>query len=225
MIIAIDGPAGSGKSSTARDVARRLGALFVDTGAMYRAMALKAIQSSTNPEDSEFDAIVAGTRVALESVENRTRVLLDGADVSDKIRSESVSSMSSRVSKRSDVRERMVDLQRKTAFDHVARGGSVVMEGRDIGTVVFPEADFKFFVTASAEVRAQRRAEQLGLKGEIVDPASLLKEIRQRDDRDSNREMSPLRQSDDAVLVDTSNTTFEEQVENILDVISGNAGT
>lgn len=225
MIIAIDGPAGSGKSSTAREVARRLGALFVDTGAMYRAMALKAIQSSTNPEDSEFDAIVAGTRVALESVENRTRVLLDGADVSDKIRSESVSSMSSRVSKRSDVRERMVDLQRKTAFDHVARGGSVVMEGRDIGTVVFPEADFKFFVTASAEVRAQRRAEQLGLKGEIVDPASLLKEIRQRDDRDSNREMSPLRQSDDAVLVDTSNTTFEEQVENILDVISGNAGT
>lgn len=225
MIIAIDGPAGSGKSSTAREVARRLGALFVDTGAMYRAMALKAIQSSTNPEDSEFDAIVAGTRVALESVENRTRVLLDGADVSDKIRSESVSSMSSRVSKRSDVRERMVDLQRKTAFDHVARGGSVVMEGRDIGTVVFPEADFKFFVTASAEVRAKRRAEQLGLKGEIVDPASLLKEIRQRDDRDSNREMSPLRQSDDAVLVDTSNTTFEEQVENILDVISGNAGT
>jgi cytidylate kinase len=225
VIIAIDGPAGSGKSSTAREVARRLGALFVDTGAMYRAMALKAIQSSTNPEDSEFDAIVAGTRVALESVENRTRVLLDGADVSDKIRSESVSSMSSRVSKRSDVRERMVDLQRKTAFDHVARGGSVVMEGRDIGTVVFPEADFKFFVTASAEVRAKRRAEQLGLKGEIVDPASLLKEIRQRDDRDSNREMSPLRQSDDAVLVDTSNTTFEEQVENILDVISGNAGT
>jgi len=119
----------------------------------------------------------------------------------------------------------MVDLQRLTAFDHVAKGGSVVMEGRDIGTVVFPEADFKFFVTASAEVRARRRAEELVQRGEVVDPTILLKEIKQRDDRDSSREVSPLRKSDDAVLIDTSETTFEEQVENILGVISGNAGT
>lgn len=225
MIIAIDGPAGSGKSSTAREVARRLGALFVDTGAMYRAMALKAILCSINPEDAAFEAVVADTQVALTAEKGSTRVVLDGIDVSARIRTETVSSMSSRVSKRSDVRERMVELQRNTAYDHVSAGGSVVMEGRDIGTVVFPDADFKFFVTASAKVRAHRRAEQLEEKGETVDPTTLLKDIMLRDDRDSTRAVSPLKKAEDAILIDTSDTTFEEQVENILAVISGNAGT
>lgn len=224
MIIAIDGPAGSGKSSTAREVARRLNALFVDTGAMYRAMALKALQTSTDPEEQRFAELVEGTAISLDSDGSATRVLLDGQDVTGLIRSEAVSGMSSRVSKRRDVRERMVELQRSTALRHVELGGKVVMEGRDIGTVVFPDADFKFFITASAEVRAMRRTVQLREKGELVDPAILLAEIRQRDDRDSGREVAPLRQSDDAVLIDTSETTFEEQVENILNVISGNAG-
>lgn len=224
MIIAIDGPAGSGKSSTAREVARRLNALFVDTGAMYRAMALKALQTSTDPEEQRFAELVEGTAISLDSDGSATRVLLDGQDVTGLIRSEAVSGMSSRVSKRRDVRERMVELQRSTALRHVGLGGKVVMEGRDIGTVVFPDADFKFFITASAEVRAMRRTVQLREKGELVDPAILLAEIRQRDERDSGREVAPLRQSDDAVLIDTSETTFEEQVENILNVISGNAG-
>lgn len=223
VIIAIDGPAGSGKSSTAREIARRLGALFVDTGAMYRAMALRAIESGCDPEEASFSTVLHEATIDLASGDGSTHVLLDGRDVTDRIRTEAVSSMSSRVSKRTDVRKRMVALQRQVAKDHVARGGAVVMEGRDIGTVVFPNADFKFFVTASPEVRAHRRAQQLLQKGEVVDEGELLEDIRSRDARDSGRSVSPLRQAEDAVLVDTSEVSFEEQVENILRIISGNA--
>jgi cytidylate kinase len=223
VIIAIDGPAGSGKSSTAREIARRLGALFVDTGAMYRAMALRTIESGFVPEDASFSTMLHEATIELATEDGSMHVLLDGKDVTDRIRTEAVSSMSSRVSKRADVRERMVALQRQVANDHVARGGVVVMEGRDIGTVVFPKADFKFFVTASPEVRAHRRAQQLVQKGEDVDLSELLEDIRSRDARDSERSVSPLRQAEDAVLVDTSEVTFEEQVENIIQIISGNA--
>jgi len=223
VIIAMDGPAGSGKSSTAREVARRLDALFIDTGAMYRAMALKAIESGVDPEKEAFATVLEHTRIDLSSRDGATQVELDGRDVTDSIRSEDVSSMSSRVSKRPDVRERMVQLQRSVARKHAAQGGKVVMEGRDIGTVVFPDADYKFYVTASPEVRAERRAQQLREKGERVDEKVLLEDIRQRDARDSGRAVSPLRRADDALLIDTSGVTFEEQVENILKVITGNA--
>jgi len=200
-----------------------MGALFVDTGAMYRAMALRAIESGCDPEEASFSTVLHEATVDLASGDGFTRVLLDGKDVTDRIRTEAVSRMSSRVSKRVDVRERMVALQRKVAEDHVARGGAVVMEGRDIGTVVFPNADFKFFVTASPEVRAHRRVQQLLQKGENVNESELLEDIRLRDARDSGRSVSPLRQAKDAVLVDTSGVTFEEQVENILRIVSGNA--
>lgn len=222
VIIAIDGPAGSGKSSTAREVARRLGALYIDTGAMYRAVALKAIRAGLKPETEEFATLAATVHVVLEPSGTGVRVVLDGEDVSGAIRSEEVSGMSSRVSQRVDVRQRMVALQRTMARNASANGLDVVLEGRDIGTVVFPDADRKFFVTASPEVRARRRARQLSEKGEVVDEARLLEEIRSRDRRDSTREASPLRQAEDAVLIDTSNSTFEEQVENILELIRGN---
>ncbi|MGB1049355.1 MAG: (d)CMP kinase [Rhodothermales bacterium] len=223
MIIAIDGPAGSGKSSTAREVASRLGALFVDTGAMYRAMALKAIQVGVPPEDEAFGDVLSQTIIGLGPKDDQTVVFLDGEDVSDLIRTEEVSGMSSRVSKRSDVRLRMVELQRAATSQHIAGGGVVVIEGRDIGTVVFPEADYKFFVTAAPVIRAQRRARQLADKGEPVSVEELLEQILERDQRDETRPDSPLRVADDAVVVDTSDVQFEEQVDMILDLISGNA--
>ena len=223
MIIAIDGPAGSGKSSTSREVATRLGALFVDTGAMYRAMALKAIQVGVPPEDEAFGDVLSHTIIGLGPKDDQTVVFLDGEDVSDLIRTEEVSGMSSRVSKRSDVRLRMVELQRAATSQHIAGGGVVVIEGRDIGTVVFPEADYKFFVTAAPVIRAQRRARQLADKGEPVSVEELLEQILERDQRDETRPDSPLRVADDAVVVDTSDVQFEEQVDMILDLISGNA--
>ena len=223
MIIAIDGPAGSGKSSTAREVATRLGALFVDTGAMYRAMALKAIQVGVPPEDEAFGDVLSQTIIGLGPKDDQTVVFLDGEDVSDLIRTEEVSGMSSRVSKRSDVRLRMVELQRAATSQHIAGGGVVVIEGRDIGTVVFPEADYKFFVTAAPVIRAQRRARQLADKGEPVSVEELLEQILERDQRDETRPDSPLRVADDAVVVDTSDVKFEEQGDMILDLISGNA--
>lgn len=224
VIIAIDGPAGSGKSSTAKAVASRLGALFVDSGAMYRAMALKALRTGIDPETTDFEAVIRETRIGLTARDNRTIVLLDGEDVSHLIRSEEVSGMSSRVSKRPDVRVRMVELQREAAFNHVADGGVVVMEGRDIGTVVFPKAEFKFFITAAPEIRAERRARQLSKKGEVVSVAALLQQIRERDERDETRSDSPLRAADDAATLDTSGMEFEEQVDTIVRMISGNAG-
>ena len=223
MIIAIDGPAGSGKSSTAREVARRLNALYIDTGAMYRAVALKAIRSGQTPDNDSFALLAGSISVRLEPSRDGVRVFLDGEDVSSAIRSEEVSGMSSRVSQRADVRARMVALQRSMAQEASSNGMDVVMEGRDIGTVVFPDADCKFFVTASPEVRARRRAKQLLEKGEVVSEEHLLNEIRARDKRDSTRKTSPLRQADDAVLIDTSDRTFEDQVENILAQIRGNA--
>ena len=222
MIIAIDGPAGSGKSSTARAVSKRLGALYIDTGAMYRAVALQAIRTGISPEDQGFDSILSTASIDLKSSEGGIRVILNGEDVSEEIRSSAASDMSSRVSKRADVRKRLVELQRKMATDASEAGSAVVMEGRDIGTVVFPDADFKFYVTARAEVRAKRRALEMREKGEDVDEEALLLEIRERDNRDASRDISPLKKAPDAIVVDTSGLSFEEQVENILSRIRGN---
>ena len=223
VIIAIDGPAGSGKSSTAREVARRVGALFIDTGAMYRAVAAKSIASGIDPDSPAFGALLEGTEVGLITHDGGTLVILDGEDVTSRIRTEEVSRMASRVSRRPDVRDRMVALQRRVAHEHVTQGGTVVMEGRDIGSVVFPHADFKFFVTASPEIRAERRARELRQRGEAVDLEILLRELTQRDARDSERAVAPLVQAEDAIRIDTSERSFEDQVETILHVIAGNA--
>lgn len=187
-------------------------------------MALKALQTGSNPEEDDFKFVIRSTGIALTAQENRMVVLLDGKDVSQLIRTEEVSGMSSRVSRRSDVRARMVELQRETASRHIQDGGVVVMEGRDIGTVVFPEAEFKFFVTASPETRAKRRALQLAEKGEHVSEEELLDQIRERDHRDATRSDSPLRAAKDATVLDTSEMEFEDQVDTIIRLISGNAG-
>jgi len=222
VIIAIDGPAGSGKSSTARAVAERLSSLYIDTGAMYRAVALHSIRTGIAPEEEGFESVLSSISIDLKSSSEGNRVILNGEDVSEEIRSSAASDMSSRVSKRADVRRRLVDLQRTLASKASEKGSSVVMEGRDIGTVVFPDADFKFYVTAKAEVRAKRRALEMRQKGEDVDEEALLLEIRERDNRDASRDISPLKKAADAIVVDTSELSFEDQVENILSQIRGN---
>lgn len=222
MIIAIDGPAGSGKSSTAREVARRTDSLYIDTGAMYRAVALLSLQRGVDPESKKFDALIPLINIRLEQSESGVRVFLNGEDVSELIRSSEVSEMSSRVSKRLDVRNRMVELQRQMAAEAMKIGISVVMEGRDIGTVVFPQAQFKFFLVADPRVRAKRRALQMKEEGLEADQEILYTELIERDERDATRTHSPLTRAEDAIEIDTSSVSFEEQVETIIAVISGN---
>lgn len=222
MIIAIDGPAGSGKSSTAREVAKRTHSLYIDTGAMYRAVALFCLRNGIDTSQPDFDSHLSELSISLKSSDNGITVWLNGEDVSDEIRSSTISEMSSIVSSNVRVRVKMVDMQREMASEALSNGGSVVMEGRDIGSVVFPDAEFKFFLIADPKVRAERRALQMAEKGVHVDSRELLDEILARDERDESRSASPLIRASDAIAIDTSSLSFEEQVENILSVIYGN---
>jgi len=219
LIIAIDGPAGSGKSSTARTVASRLNALYIDTGAMYRAVALYCLDNNVSAE-----TVVSEITLGLEQSADGVNVFLNGKNVSARIRSQEVSDMSSQVSQIASVRDLMVNQQRALAAKATSEGRTVVMEGRDIGTVVFPSADYKFFLVADPRVRAERRVAQLKEKGEDAEVSTLLSEIIERDKRDEGREHSPLRKASDAIEIDTSGLLFEDQVDKILGVISGNEG-
>ncbi|MGH9775903.1 MAG: (d)CMP kinase [Candidatus Acidiferrales bacterium] len=206
LVIAIDGPVGSGKSTVARRVAELLGYVYVDTGAMYRALALKALRKGIAFDDAE--ALVAMTekvRVDLVTSEAGPRVMLDGEDVTAEIRGPEASLAASKIAVVPGVRRVLVAEQRRTG----SRGG-IVMEGRDIGTVVFPDADLKIYLTASAEVRAERRWRELREKGEAVTLEKTLDEVRERDRRDRERETSPLVRAADAVLVDSSAMDAEE---------------
>lgn len=222
MIIAIDGPAGSGKSSTAREVARRVSALYIDTGAMYRTVALSCLRHHIEPTDSRLPEHLQTIRIDFETSDQGLHVFLQGEDVSDAIREPKISEWSSRYSALPAVRQRLVGIQRELASAEVKAGGKVVMEGRDIGTVVFPDADLKIFLKADPAVRAERRVKQLLEKGAQVEAETILNEIIERDIRDESREMSPLVKADDAVEIDTSLLSFEEQVENIIQLILGN---
>lgn len=222
VIIAIDGPAGSGKSSTAREVARRTNSLYIDTGAMYRAVALFFVENGLQIEVDDIDAILAHVILRLETSDKGVNVFLNGINVNEKIRSSEVSELSSIVSRNPIVRNKMVTLQREMARNCVEEGGSVVMEGRDIGTVVFPNADFKFFLVADPRIRAKRRAAELREKGVDANESELYREMIDRDDRDESREISPLKKDTQAVEIDTSLLSFEEQVDNIIRVINGN---
>lgn len=222
MIIAIDGPAGSGKSTTAREVARRLGALYIDTGAMYRAVALRVMEADGTDDVAVIDRVPHDVHIDLRAGDEGLRVILNGLDVTEEIRREEVSGMASRVSRYPIVREHLVDQQRRIAMDAEEAGRAVVMEGRDIGTVVFPDAEYKFFLTADAKVRAERRADQLRAKGEDVDEDALYRDIVERDRLDETREHSPLRRAADAITIDTTGRSFEEQVDVVLRTISGN---
>lgn len=213
--IAIDGPAGAGKSTIAKSVAKSRGYIYVDTGAMYRAMALFLLRNGIDPDDAA--AVSAKCKEAAITIEYRDGaqvVLLDDENVNEYLRTPQVSDMASRTSVNGDVRVKLVELQQE-----LARRQNVVMDGRDIGTVVLPDAQVKIYLTASAEVRARRRFEELAAKGIHADIHKIEAQIRERDERDMNRAISPLRQADDAVLVDTSDMTIEEVAARILSII------
>lgn len=205
MIVAIDGPAGAGKSTVAGRLAARFGLLNLETGAMYRAFALKALSQGIEPhDDAALEQLAAATSIALDPTPSGNRVLLDGNDVTARIREAAVTQAASLVSVHPAIRQWMVDLQRK-----LGENGGIVMEGRDIGTVVFPHADLKIFLDASPEARGERRYEQTGKASpqEII-----LKEIRERDERDRNRAQSPLKPAPDAIVIDSTHLTLEEVV-------------
>ena len=214
--VAIDGPAGAGKSTIAKMVAKEKGFIYVDTGAMYRAMALYLIKKGIRPEESDkISAAVDGADVTIEYVNGEQQVLLNGENVTPYLRTEEVGNMASVSSANADVRRKLVELQQK-----LAATSDVVMDGRDIGTCVLPNADVKVYLTASSVVRANRRYKELIEKGQEADWDTIKKDIEERDYRDMNRDISPLRQAEDAILIDSSDMTIEENVQAILNLMN-----
>ena len=206
LVIAIDGPSGAGKSTVARLLARRLGYTYIDTGAMYRAIGWKAKRDGIDPADEPgLTRLCARTEVAIGTDQNDPRIVVDAIDVTGELRTPEMGMMASAVSKSPAVRARLLGLQRELG----SRGG-VVMDGRDIGTVVFPKADLKFFLDASSEERGQRRYRELLQKGMDVDLDRITREIRERDLQDSGRELAPLKVASDAHVIDSSVLSIDE---------------
>lgn len=210
--IAIDGPAGAGKSTIAKMVSKRLNCIYVDTGAMYRAVALFFIENGIASDDEKRIAKeIENIHVDIQFEAGDQKVLLNGKDVTEEIRAERVGNWASEISKYTVVREYLVKMQRE-----VATKQDVVMDGRDIGTVVLPQANVKIYLTASSKVRAMRRYNELTQKGVFCDIHDIEQGIMERDAQDMNREISPLRQAKDAILIDSSNMTIDEVVEKIV---------
>jgi len=209
--VAIDGPAGAGKTTIAREVARRLGLKYIDTGAMYRAVAWKSLTMGVPVSDQGAIADLAGRMEIDFPAGDASRVLVDGGDVSQAIRTPEVTRLSSPVSAISGVRRHLVARQKQ-----LASGGGVVMEGRDIGSVVLPDAEVKVFLTASVQERARRRCAEMKAAGMVADVESVKREIEERDDRDSTRADSPLTRVPDAVEVETDGLAVDEVVQRIL---------
>lgn len=215
MNIAIDGPAGAGKSSIAKLVAQKLSFVYFDTGAMYRTIALYALEHQINPaREEDVVAVLDEIQITLSHEDGEQEIFLNGTNVSKDIRREEVGKNASTVAKYAAVRQKLVSLQQEIAADM-----DVIMDGRDIGTVVLPNAEVKIYLTASANVRAKRRYKELQAKGESCDLTQIEKDIIARDEQDMNREISPLRQAEDAVLVDSSDMTIEEVVNCLIDII------
>ena len=215
LIIAIDGPAASGKSTTAQLLAKKLGYLYIDTGAMYRACALKAKKMGIDINDEEsIRNLLDFIDIQIENDNSKNRILLDGEDVSEDIRADDISSLASAISAIPAVRYKMVELQRK-----MGEKGSVILDGRDIGTFVFPDAEVKFFLTASPEIRAKRRWLELQQKGIDKNFSEVLADLVKRDNNDSQRALAPLKKAEDAIEIDTSNMTIEEQTDCLYQII------
>ena len=209
--IAIDGPAGAGKSTIAKKVASRFGYIYVDTGAMYRAMALFLLREGVDPADEKAVSERSGEAdITIRYVDKEQVVFLNGENVNGLIRTEEVGNMASATSVNGNLRKKLVELQQKLAAQE-----NVVMDGRDIGTVVLPDAQLKVYLTASVEVRADRRFKELTEKGGSCDLEKIKEDIRDRDHRDMTREISPLKQAEDAILVDSSDMTIQEVVDKI----------
>ncbi len=219
MIITIDGPSGSGKSTTARAVADRLGYLYLDTGAMYRAVALAFIRAGAEPTSGAATDLLPDVRIDIRYDDDAMRVHLNGEDVTEAIRTQSVGTMASRVSQLAAVRDKLVREQRRIAAERVAAEGGVVLDGRDMGTVVFPDADVKIFMVADARVRAKRRRADYAAQGRDVSLDAVHEEIIERDRQDQTRELSPLQQADDAVELDTTDRSVDEQVDFVLNLV------
>ncbi|NLK64819.1 MAG: (d)CMP kinase [Tissierellia bacterium] len=213
MIIAIDGPSGAGKSTVARLLSKELGFEYIDTGAMYRALAYKAYIQGIEINEIEIAEMLKTTNINYYD----NQIYLDGENVESLIREEAISLAASKISALKVVREKMVEIQRK-----IAANKNAVLEGRDIGTIVFPDADYKFFITASVEERARRRYEQLKANKLKTDYANVLNDMIKRDKNDSTRQFSPLKMAEDAVLIDTSKMELTEVVKYIAGYIGGN---
>ncbi len=205
LVVTIDGPAGAGKSTLAKALAARLGYTYLDSGALYRAVALAVRDNGLDRDDEKGIAgLMEGLEIKLETTPDGLRVVLNGKDVSFAIRKEEVGNLASAISKLAVVRQNLTDLQRR-----LGAGGGVVLEGRDAGTVVFPQADIKFFLTADLEERTRRRFAQLAGRGIAADPERVRAEMAARDDQDESRRIAPLQPPQDAVLIDSSGLDFE----------------
>lgn len=220
LIIAIDGPAGSGKSTTARLVAKRIGYTYLDTGAFYRALTLKVLDAGIALEDAaRILQLAAATQIELQPHEEKNRIWMDGREVTNMIREPRVTNAVAPIAANPEVRALMVEKQRA-----IGRNGGVVMEGRDIGTVVFPQAEVKIFMQASLEARARRRQEELAAMGIARDFTTLKAEIAERDEKDTSRKHAPLLRAPDAVLLDTTQMTIEQQVDFIVHTVEKKLG-
>jgi cytidylate kinase len=215
LIIAIDGPSGAGKSTVAKSLAKRLGYLYIDTGAMYRSLALKVKETGISPEDEiALHKLASSLHISFIPKGEQTRILCDGRDVTEGIRTPEISRLASNISKQKGVREALVPMQRK-----MGEMGGVVLEGRDIGTVVFPDADAKFYLDAEGEERARRRYHEMVEKGMKIDFKRTQEELIQRDHHDMRRDHSPLRKAEDAVFIDSTRRSVEEVVEEMVRII------
>lgn len=218
LVITIDGPAGAGKSTISKILAKKLGYIYLDTGALYRALAYKALKLKISLDDiSSLKDLCVKTDVYLKNVNGQMRVFVDGEDVEQKIRTEEVGLAASKISTYAVVREKLLDLQRKAG----ERGG-IVAEGRDMGSVVFPGAACKFYLDAGVDERARRRHKELKIKGMPAEYESIQRDIIARDQQDKQRELAPLKAPEDAVIIDSDNLSIEEVVEKILSNISIN---
>ncbi|MFH1623734.1 MAG: (d)CMP kinase [Pseudomonadota bacterium] len=217
LIIAIDGPSGAGKSTVGKILAKRTNYTYIDTGAMYRAVALRTLEKNIDINDEDRLAqICSGVDISFRMENGSLRVLLNSKDVTEAIRASNLSLLASSVSAKRVVRDALLGLQRK-----LGENGGVIMEGRDVGTVVFPDADIKFYLDASPAERGKRRYTELRTKGEKVSLTRVTREIIQRDLNDSSREYAPLKPAGDAINIDSSNKTIEQVVEELLEIIRG----
>ena len=213
--IAIDGPAGAGKSTIAKLIAKEKGFIYLDTGAMYRALAVYALKNGVDPLDEKaVDKLIVGVNMDIKYIDGVQHIIVCVEDVTSKIRENHVSKAASDISAHPSVRIKLVELQREFAKNH-----DVVLDGRDIGTFVLPDTPYKFYLTASEEVRAMRRVKDLAERGQTVEFNTVLEEIKQRDYNDSHRQFAPLRQADDAVFIDSSDMSIEEVKDFILSKI------
>jgi cytidylate kinase len=215
LSIAIDGPAGAGKSTVAKIIAKRLNILYLDTGAMYRTVAYGVLQEGVSSEDREqVLRIIDSMNISVEYIDDRQRMLLDGIDVSEAIRSSAISKAASTIAVIPEVRLKLVEMQRNIAMRHC-----VVLDGRDIGTYVLPDADVKFFLEATLEERGRRRWKEMQAYGDNLTLRSITEDIRLRDLNDSSRDFAPLSKADDAIVIDTTDKTIEQVVEEMLKYI------